>query len=326
MAGWMVIVGSVIVVLTAFEQLGSFHTLEVREQVEKFLGEPPGEGLGMSTDTALLLLRVLAMVAAGCATAAAVLGWHVLHRHRPSRIALTVVAVPLFISGVATGGFFSSLVAASALLLWSRPARDWFNGVTRARPEIVHPSGAREPGHWSQAPPPTEPAPYVGFGAPLPPASRGMLDSVRARPDQVLWACVISWAFCTFTAVLLLFALVTLLVDGSRLLDEALAQNPNLDTSGMPEQTLLVGVGLMLVGLLVWAALTSIATLLVWRGREWARIAMVISSGVVAGLSVVALVSSFVTLPLLIAAGVVMRLLLSSKAIAWCRRPAPPRA
>ncbi|CUR55261.1 conserved membrane hypothetical protein [metagenome] len=323
MAGWMVIVGSVVVVLTAFEQIGSFHTLEVREEVERFLRTSTGEGLGLSTESALTLLRLLAMVAAGCATAAAVLGWHVLRRHRPSRIALSIVAVPLFLSGIVAGGFFSSLVAASALLLWSRPARDWFDGVSRPRPEVVHPSGAREPGHWSSAPPPVEAAPYVGFGTLPPPPPHAVAK--RDRPDQVLWACVVSWAFSALCAVGLGIGLLALLVEGHALIDDAIAQNPDLDTSGMSQEALLVGVSVVIAVLFVWSLLVMGATYFVWLGRSWARKALLASSAVVAAVSLLALFSNLVTLPVLIASAVVLRLLLTSRAAAWCAPPPPPR-
>ncbi len=321
LAGWMVIVGSVVVVLTAFEQVGSFHTLEVREDVERFLGTTTGEGLGLSTDSALFLLRLLAMVAAGCATAAGVLGWHVLRRHRPSRVALSIVAVPLFLSGIVAGGFFSSLVAASALLLWSRPARDWFDGVTRPRPEFVHPSGAREPGHWSQAPPPAEAAPYVGFGTLPPPPADALAHRARPdqlRPDQILWACVVSWAFSSLSALALGAGLLALLIDGHSLIDEAIAQNPDLSTSGMSQGALLAGVSVVIAVMFTWAVLVVVATYFVWQGRAWARRALLISSGIVVAVAALALFTSLVTLPVLIAAGVVMRLMLTSRAAAWC--------
>lgn len=326
MAGWMVIVGSVIVVLTAFQQLGTLHTVEVRESVQKFLSEAPGNGLGLSVDSALMVLRVLSMVAAGCATAAAVLGWHVLRRDRASRVALTVVAVPLFFAGIASGGFFSSLVAASALMLWSRPARDWFDGVTRTQPEVVHPSGARDPGAVEPPPPPAaplaEPPPYAGFGLPAP-DRRGFVDGVRARPDQVLWSCILVWAFSSVSLLILAASAAELLTNGGAILDEARAQNPNLDTAGMTDRMLLVGIGVVIAAMVVWALLTIVVAFFVWRGHEWARIVLICSAGATAGLTVVAFVAagSFVPLPLLIASGVTMRLLLTRPAAAWCRRP-----
>ena len=129
MAAWMAVGASVMVVLTVFETVAGLHTLETRQTIEKFLAEPPGVDLGLDVDGAIAVVRVLAMVAAGCATAAAVLGYHVLKRSKGARLALTIVAVPLFFTGMVVGGFLSSLVAASALVLWLEPSRDWFNGV-----------------------------------------------------------------------------------------------------------------------------------------------------------------------------------------------------
>lgn len=325
MAGWMVIVGSIVVVLTAFEQMGTFHTVEVREEVEKFLAGSPGKGLGLSVDSALTLMRVLSMVAAGCASAAAVLGWHVLRRHRPSRVALTAVAVPLFFSGIVAGGFFSSLVAASALMLWSRPARDWFDGVTRPKPVVTHPSGVPEPGtdvQGERSAPVAEPPPYAGFGAPVPPGV-GLIDSLRARPDQVIWACGLTWVFSSITLLVLGFTTAGLLADGAALIDEARAQSPQFDTSGMSDRMLLLGLALFVAVLVVWALSAMVIAFFVWRGHEWARITMIISAGVTGGLAVVALIPSAGTaLPLLIASGVVLRLLLTRQAAAWCRKPA----
>ena len=42
-----------------------------------------------------------------------------------------MLAVPLFVTGLVTGGFVSSVVAAAAVMLWFQPARDWFDGVVR---------------------------------------------------------------------------------------------------------------------------------------------------------------------------------------------------
>jgi hypothetical protein len=320
MAAWMIMVGSAIVVLSVFDQLGSFNTVEAREGIEKFLGEPPAKGLGLSTDAALTLLRVMAMVAAGCATAAAVLGWHVLKRHRPSRVALTVVAVPLFFTGMVAGGFFSSLVAASALMLWTRPARDWFDGVTRPRREVVHPSGAREPGSepaTSQASR-SQAAPYAGFGA-----LTGVGTADRTRPAQVTWACLLTWGFCAMTIVTLVAGAVGLIADSSGAIDEAMRQNPDLVDAGMSERELLIGAVLVIGALLIWTVLAIVVAWFVWKGRDWARVILICSAGLAAGLGVLAVLINVIALPLLIAGGVAMRLLLGRQAAAWCRPKAP---
>jgi hypothetical protein len=321
MAAWMVIVGSAIVVLSVFDQLGSFNSVEAREGVERFLSEPPAKGLGISTDTGLSLLRMMAMLAAGCATAAAVLGWHVLKRHRASRVALTVVAVPLFFTGMAAGGFFSSLVAASALMLWTRPARDWFDGVSRPRREVVHPSGAREPGieRVTSQESSIEAAPYAGFGAPV-----GVETAARTRPAQVTWACLLTWAFCAITIVTMVAGSVGLIADSSSVVDEAMRQNPDLADAGMSDRALLIGVAFVIVALVVWSLVAVVVAWFVWKGSEWARITLICSAGITAGLAVIAVLMNVIALPLLIASGVAMRLLLSRQAAAWCRRPKPP--
>ena len=143
-AAGLIMVGSVFVVLTVFERIAGLQSLETQQSVEKFLSEPPGDGLGIGVQGVLDILRVLAMVAGGCAAAMGVLGYSVLQRSRGARIALTVLAGPLFVSGMVTGGFMSSVVVASAVMLWFQPARDWFDGVTR-EPERPRPAAPAAP-------------------------------------------------------------------------------------------------------------------------------------------------------------------------------------
>lgn len=147
MLGWMILVGSVLVVFNVFEMLGGIRSLETREMLEEYLVDGAGSDLGWSVETGLSALRVTAMVAAVCAAAGAVLGWFVLRRDRAARTALTVLAFPLFATGVVAGGFMSSLVAASIVLLWMQPARDWFDGKAPrpATPLGRDDSGARNP-------------------------------------------------------------------------------------------------------------------------------------------------------------------------------------
>ena len=70
MAAWMAVGASVLVVLTVFDTVAGLHTLETRRTIEQFLAEPPGVDLGLDVDGAIAVVRVLAMVTAGCATAA----------------------------------------------------------------------------------------------------------------------------------------------------------------------------------------------------------------------------------------------------------------
>ena len=125
---YTIMVGSAFVVILVFQTLANLHTLDTREAVEAFLADPPADELGLSVSDALGIMRVLGMVAAACATAAGILGFFVLRGHRQARIVLTILAVPLIVSGAVAGGFLAAVVASATVLLWFSPAREWFNG------------------------------------------------------------------------------------------------------------------------------------------------------------------------------------------------------
>src|SRR6478752_3212499 len=128
MAGWLIMVGSAFAVLLVFDRLSGLHTLEKQESINNFLSTPPGSDLGVGADFVVTAIRTLGMVTAGCATAAGILGYQVLRRSKSARLAVTVLAVPIFFAGMVTGGFITSVVAASAAILWLQPARSWFDG------------------------------------------------------------------------------------------------------------------------------------------------------------------------------------------------------
>src|SRR4051812_49578805 len=134
LAGWLVVGGSVLVVLSALDQGAGLHSLDTREAVERFLAGPPGDQLGLSLQGALMALRVLLTVAAVTAAASAILGWYVLQRSKPARLALTVLAVPLFLAGFSfqSGGGVPPLVAAARGMLWFPPRGGWVYGLPPA--------------------------------------------------------------------------------------------------------------------------------------------------------------------------------------------------
>ena len=173
MAAWMIIAGSVLVVGAVFEKVSTLHQLETQDAIRRFLSQPPADGFGLDLESAITLVRTLSMVAAGCAAAAAILGYHVLKRNRGARIGLTVLALPLFISGFVIGGFLSSLVAVAAVMLWMAPARDWFDGVAPSPRDQSDPQGRPEwPPPLPTPPPASSPRPQQGFGS-IPSGSPG---------------------------------------------------------------------------------------------------------------------------------------------------------
>src|SRR3954469_7162467 len=132
LAGWFVVVGSVMLVITVYSTIAGLNSVDTRDRVSEWLSTPTGEGLGLSVTDALSGLRAALVVTGLCAAASAVLGVFVLQRHRGARLALTVVAVPILVANLVTapltGGLLGALIAASTVVLWTGPARDWFAG------------------------------------------------------------------------------------------------------------------------------------------------------------------------------------------------------
>ena len=211
------------------------------------------------------LLYVVSMVAAGLATAAAILGFHVLKRNRSARLGLSVLAVPLFLCGLVTGGFLASVVAASVAMLWLSPARHWFAGTT---PEPV-PSSASTPAAAPAPPPAPTPHPRCPHRAPrrrrLPPPAWPAYAATQPppwvpapappprRPTAVAAACAITWACCALAALMSLLLVGVLTADPEGLIAEMHRQNPTLVDQGVSDGALRSASWVTAVVCLVWA-------------------------------------------------------------------------
>lgn len=328
MAGWMIIGGSILVVATVFETVTNLHTLETREAASQFISQPPGEGLGLDVSGALLVLRTVSMVAAGCAAVAAVLGFHVLRRNRGARLGVTVVAVPLFLTGMVTGGFLSSVVAASSLLLWLEPSRNWFDGV-RPPSAPERPSGGRQTSPPQVAPPPptsreqtpfTTPGPHHGFGtstaAPMPVGAR----PPERRPAAVMWACVLTWVLSGLAALIMGLSALVIALEPQLVLDELRRQNPDLNTQEVTERAVQVATYVTAGVTIVWALAATVLAVLVVRRVAWARIALLASAAGAGGACLVAsLQSVFMVVPAF-GCAVAFSLLLRPEVRAWFSR------
>ena len=345
LAAWTIMVGSAFVVLLTFEMISNLHSLQTREAVQGFLSEPPGDGLGLSVEGALAVMRTLGMVAGGCAAAAGILGYQVLRRSKPARIALTVLAVPLLLSGMVTGGFLSSLVAASAFLLWLPPARDWFAGrepVRRAPVEAVPTPGAGGEGSersgetpsWPPplpAPPPhaAEARPVAGFGSttpvapPAPTASfprSGAWTPTTTRPSTVIWACGLTWLFAGLGAIAMVVGLAYLAVSPDSLIADMRDQNPELAEAGLTDRMILAVAFVTGGVLIVWALAAIVLAFLLYRGISWARVVLLVSTGGALGLLALAALSQLALMIPFLAAAMTMTFLLRPETAAWVRR------
>ena len=267
LAAALVMGASGMLVVSVFERLGDLRSIESRLAIEEFISQPPGSDLGLDLESVLDLLYVVSMVAAGLATAAAILGFHVLKRSRSARLGLSVLAVPLFLCGLVTGGFLASVVAASVAMLWLSPARHWFAGTT---PEPVPSS----PSTRSVATPRTaaigrprasrcpRPAPRPRScrrrsGRRTPPASRRRGSRRPRRPragrTAVAAACAITWACCALAALMSLLLVGVLTADPEGLIAEMHRQNPTLVDQGVSDGALRSASWVTAVVCLVWA-------------------------------------------------------------------------
>ena len=88
-AGLAIVAGSLVLLLGAFEQISSLHTLDTRQAVEQLISDQPN-GLGLTVTDWLQALKIIGMVTGACAAAAAILGWQALQRSRTARLVVWV--------------------------------------------------------------------------------------------------------------------------------------------------------------------------------------------------------------------------------------------
>lgn len=289
---------SVGVVITVAEQLANLHSLDTREQVTKFLSTPAGDQLGLDVPGVLLGWRITLMVVAGLATVAAVLGYHALQRSQRARAGLAVVAVPIFLGGLVTGGFLTSVVAGATLLLWLGPSRDYFAGVTPRQPAAARSRWPSPPASESSEPtwpPPTgapEHAPReASQAAPGPPVARPAPSArMRTRPDAVVWACVVTWAMCAVVATVMAVTVALVVADTGTVLDELRAQGSTLAGTDAAELRQATYAGAAVVGL--WTLLAAVLAGFAYRGASWARLLLLVSAAVAGVVCLVAVVTS----------------------------------
>ena len=356
LAGSLVMAASVMLVVSVFERLGDLRSLESRTAIQRFLSEPPGSELGIGMESALTIMRTVSMVGAGLATAAAILGWHVLKRSRSARVGLSVLALPLFLCGLVTGGFLASVVAASVAMLWLAPSRHWFAGTTPATAsgggseagEAQREAGS--PHAWPHHPAPPQDQPRAAAAAAAAagragdPAAAAVAAGGRpltvdrspawpragcpaAAAGDLVAACVLTWVCCAFTALLAVLLVAVLAADADALFAEMHRQNPDLADQGVSDATLQSATWVTAIACLVWAAVSGVFAVLAFNRMRWAAIALIVSAGVVALFCLAgSLVSPPLALPGVLAAATA-GLLLQPSAQRWlsrrdARRPA----
>ncbi|RYU10767.1 hypothetical protein [Nocardioides iriomotensis] len=314
-AGVMGVAGSVLVILSLFDTLASLRTVEVREQVERYLASPQGQDLGVSTGGFLDVLHVMVLANGAFAAAAAVLGVYVFQRHQGARLGFTIAAGLLVVGMWIVAGFLPSVlvgvtivVAFAAALMWSPPARDWFAGRAPRPVESPTPRGQpaqpvqqRTPPSPSWAPPAvphrddapapsSQPAPAsYPFGEQRPttgtlpypePSAAGAAPGARAgarRPGAVVAALLMTW-LCS-GAVLFAFGIVLLMLLLSQdTLISAARQNPAIQDYGLTTADLLSAFWVTVAIFLFWSLAGIVLAVLAWRRVTYGWVLLVVSA------------------------------------------------
>ncbi|MDO9458029.1 hypothetical protein [Nocardioides sp.] len=338
--GGAILIGSVFVVMLAFDRMASLGSIEAQEQADVFVKNGFGQGIGITADQWQSVLRVLCVVAGGVGVVTAFLGFEVLQRKRRARLALSLLAPVLLVAGTATSDFVATIVVVAIALLWRQPVRDWLNGVAVARhPALTAPVGATgavdpaaktvaetAPAPVAPAAPvaptepavPTYPAPTTWAGAQAPYGQQPVVPA--ERPSTVL-AAVLTTIVASAVSIAGLVALILVIKGDSASLEsefaDMIADNPALE--GYSPAVLVDVVAGILIAFIVWAFVAIVLAVLTARGIGAARIALVVSSIMAALASLVAILT-VVALLVTAACVAVAVLLLRQDAAAWFAR------
>lgn len=272
-----VVVGSVLVALGAYHTIGDLRSLPSRENWADQLSRPPYQALDVSLESWLGFLQTTAVVAGVSAAACAVLGIAVFSRDRWARLGLTVTAVPLLAAGAVIDIFAAAFTTVCVVLLWLQPSRSWFSSASGATTVPLHHPGPPTSSPSQSPPPPPRPADPPFFVAPRQPST---------RPRAVVWACVLTWSTCGFMFAVLVLSAVTLVMNPGMLTSKALSEQGwegavLSEESGVPQlsqQTLIWVAVTVSIGLAMWCLVAIVLGVLVYRGVEWSRVALIVSA------------------------------------------------
>ncbi|NYE35996.1 hypothetical protein F4692_001100 [Nocardioides cavernae] len=304
LASAIVMFSSVVVLLTVWERVSSLGSLETREAIEGVLADAPFSSWGLTVDGTTELLRISCMVAAVCACATAILGWYVRSPDRSARLALTLFAVPLFVTGIPAGGIAGSFVAAGAAMLWMQPGREWFatgrwtppepppaRDAERGRPRSDALGGQGDP--WGRPPQPpvassTPPPAVRPFGephpsTPPPPPPPGTWRPAPQRPGAMVAAFVIT---VVTAGGLLAMSLLWVAIAGLSpefLMDVLEDQQPQLVEDGLTLEQLRSTVLAVAGAFIVWCLVALLLAGFAMARREWARRGLMVSAAFSAG-------------------------------------------
>ena len=315
MAAGVVMFSSVLVLLTAFERLSGLRSLDTRNGVEDMLAEPTIGRLGLDFDGAIQILYVSCVIAALCASATAILGWYVLKRDTSARRAISILAVPLFVTGLTAGGFAASFVAAGAAMLWMQPAREWFaTGMwTPPPPPASAAAEATRRTPWTSPGSPGSPGegpgtqafqqPQPALQPPLgPPAHVPAGHQLHDRPRAMVAAFVLTVVTAGGVLVAAVLSLLVVGLSPDLIMAELERQQPELVATGLTTDQLRLSTYVSGAVAIVWCSVALAFAGFAMARRAWARRGLMITAALSAGTCfLVALSAPFLLVPALAA-------------------------
>ena len=315
--------GAAFAFIILVSQLSSWGSVQMQEQIEQLLAEPPLSAMSLSVDTTLEWLRWMVLAGVVGTIATMVFAVFAFRGDRGSRIGLTVLCALAALLFVTMGlvGILPALLAAMCVgMLWQRESRRYFAGE---EPPVELGAAPSVPAQQSSHAPPQVEAPRPpdsagqGYAHPVlpPPSAR------PGRPKSVTAALLVAGIGSAVVAGVAALLLLTVLVGGRAEVERARQEQGMLSDliaeSGFTVDDLM---RLMLVSAAGWLLLSLVGMAVsAWafaHRSPVARIALV----VVCVLTIAASIVFFpVGLPWTAAAVVVIVLAHREEARAWYR-------
>lgn len=211
--------------------------------------------------------------------------------------------------------------------IWTGRSRDPSGPAPSSTPPPTQGFGDRptsSPDLGPGGPAPQQPSAYPSWTtsqqpitAPVPqwPAAHGS-EGVDRRPGTVVAACVLTWAFAGVAALAFLVVAGLLVVEPGRLVARITAM-PQWQDTGLPASTIQPMLWVAVAFYLAWSLGACLLALLVWQGRSWARVLLVVSA---IGAVVLGLFAIPASVAHILACGAVVGLLLGGSANRWFAR------
>ncbi|OUZ12894.1 hypothetical protein BHE97_00035 [Aeromicrobium sp. PE09-221] len=219
--------GAAFVFIILVSQLGSWGSVQMQEQIEQLLAEPPLSATSLSVDTTLEWLRWMVLIGVVGTIATMVFAVFAFRGDRGSRIGLTVLcslAALLFVT-MGLVGILPALLAAMCVgMLWQRESRQYFAGEEPpvelgATPSVPAQQSPHAPPQITAQRPQASSA-HQGYAQTMPPPP----SARSARPKSVTAALLVTGVGSAVVAGVAALLLLTVLVGGRAEVERAWQQ------------------------------------------------------------------------------------------------------